>query len=60
MTIDRTTTVAVGLGTSPSTQITVNYPFNFIVLNPVAKLVVTSSTVGAAFTMSAQAEMRNE
>jgi Flp pilus assembly protein TadG len=60
VTIDRTTTVTVGLGTAPSTQITVNYPFNFIVLNPVAKLVVTSSTVGAAFTMSAQAEMRNE
>jgi Flp pilus assembly protein TadG len=58
--IDRTKTVSIGLGTAPATQITVNYPFSFIVLNPVARLVVTGSRVGGAFTMSARAEMRNE
>ena len=58
--IDRTKTVSIGLGTAPATQITVNYPFNFMVLNPVAKLVVPNSALGGAFTMSSQAEMRNE
>jgi Flp pilus assembly protein TadG len=55
------TTVSIGLGTAPATQVTVNYPFSFIVLNPVARLVVKNSTVGgAALTMSAIAVMRNE
>jgi Flp pilus assembly protein TadG len=58
--IDRTKTVSIGLGTAPATEITVNYPFNFMVLNPVARLVVTNSRLGGAFTMSARAEMRNE
>jgi len=58
--IDRTRTISVGIGTAPSTRITVSYPFNFMVLNGVARLVVGSSTLGAAFTMNAQAEMRNE
>jgi len=41
--------------------VTVNYPFDFIVLNPVARLVVPSSTLGGApITMTASAEMRNE
>jgi Flp pilus assembly protein TadG len=53
-------TISIGLGTAASTRITVNYPFSFIVLNPVAKLVVSNSTLGGAFTMSSQAEMRNE
>jgi Flp pilus assembly protein TadG len=58
--VDRTRTISIGLGTAGSTRITVSYPFNFMVLNPVAKLVVGNSTLGAAFTMNAQAEMRNE
>jgi Flp pilus assembly protein TadG len=58
--VDRTRTISIGLGTAGSTRITVSYPFNFIVLNPVARLVVGNSSLGAALTMSAQAEMRNE
>ena len=58
--IDRTKTISIGLGTAPATQITVNYPFSFMVLNPVAKLLSPSATLGGAFTMSVQAEMRNE
>ena len=58
--IDRSRTITVGVGTAAATRITVNYPFSFIVLNPVARLVVGNSTLGGAFTMSAQAEMRNE
>jgi Flp pilus assembly protein TadG len=49
------------LGTNTGSQITVNYPFDFMVLNPVMKLVNSGSTAGAsAFTMQATAVMRNE
>jgi Flp pilus assembly protein TadG len=53
--------ISIGAGTANGSRVTVNYPFSFIVLNPVARLVVNGSTVGAApITMSASAEMRNE
>jgi Flp pilus assembly protein TadG len=49
------------LGANSVSEITVNYPFNFIVLNPVIKLVKSGSTTGAsALTMQAIAVMRNE
>ena len=48
------------LGTSTGSQITVNYPFSFMVLGPVIRLVNPSSTVGAPIVMSAVAVMRNE
>jgi Flp pilus assembly protein TadG len=60
ITIDRTKTISIGLGTAPATQVTVNYPFSFMVLNPVAKLLSQQATLGGAFTMSVQAQMRNE
>ena len=41
-------------------MITVNYPLQFMVLSPIAKLVNPSATVGAPLTMSAVAIMRNE
>jgi Flp pilus assembly protein TadG len=60
--VNQNTTMALGGTTTASASVvTVNYPFSFIVLNPVVKLVVRGSTVGAApFTMSASAQMRNE
>jgi Flp pilus assembly protein TadG len=58
--IDHTKTVSIGGGTAPATQVTLNYPYSFIVLNPVAKLVVHTSTLGSSFTMSTTALMRNE
>jgi Flp pilus assembly protein TadG len=50
----------VPFGTVTASRITVNYPFQFIVLNPVAKLVRKSSTVGTPLTMQSSALMRNE
>ena len=41
-------------------QITVSYPFSFMVLDPVVRLVNPSSSAGAPLTMSAVAVMRNE
>jgi len=59
-------TAAVGVtrnatvGAYTASQITVDYPFQFIVLQPVARLVVPGSRTGAPLTMHATAVMRNE
>ena len=51
----------VALGANNASRITVNYPFNFMVLSPVARLVQRSSSLGqGALTMTAVAIMRNE
>jgi Flp pilus assembly protein TadG len=52
---------AVALGNSNASRITVNYPFNFMVLNPVVRLVTPQSNAGAGpLAMAASALMRNE
>ena len=52
---------AVPFGANTASRITVTYPFNFTVLNPVIKLVQKGSTVGSGTTnMSSSALMRNE
>jgi Flp pilus assembly protein TadG len=48
------------LGDRSGSAITISYPFNFIVLNPIVRLVVPDSGTGAPLTMSAFAIMRNE
>ena len=51
---------SVALGTNTGSRITVNYPFQFIVLNGVARLVARGSTAGQPLTMQSVAVMRNE
>jgi Flp pilus assembly protein TadG len=51
--------VANGVTVSAS-LVTVDYPFDFMVLGPVARLVQPSSTNGQSITMRATAIMRNE
>jgi len=59
--VNPTSTVSIGGGaTASSSLVTVNYPFQFMVLQPVARLLVSGSTLGAPFTLTASAEMRNE
>ena len=58
--IDHTKTVSIGGNNAPATQVTVSYPFSFMVLNPVAQLVVHGTTLGSSFTMTTTALMRNE
>jgi Flp pilus assembly protein TadG len=54
-------TVDIGGGvTAKSSLVTVSYPFKFMVLQPVASLIVKGATYGAPFTLTASAEMRNE
>jgi len=50
----------VPFGSTTASRITVNYPFQFMVLTPVAKLVRSSSKLGAPLTMQSSALMRNE
>lgn len=59
--VNRNETVSIGTGTASASTVNVSYPFSFMVINPVAKLVVRSSTLGSApFAISASAQMRNE
>ena len=58
--IDRDTTVEIGGGSASASRVDVSYPFTFIVLQPVAQLVVGDSEVGAALMMTTSATMRNE
>ncbi len=60
VTIDRDTTVDIGDGTASASRVDVALPFTFMVLQPVAQLVVSGSRAGAPLTMSTSATMRNE
>ena len=60
VTVDPNVDVAIGAGTAKASLVTVSYPFDFVVLQPVARLLVSGSKVGEAITMKASAQMRNE
>ena len=60
VTIDRDTTVDIGDDTASASRVQVDYPFTFMVLQPIARLVVAGSTAGEAITMTTTATMRNE
>ena len=47
-------------GPDTGTQVQVNYPFQFIVLQPVVRLVAPNATTGSPITMRSSALMRNE
>ena len=49
-----------GSVTASAAQVVVEYPFEFMVLQPVAQLVVNGSAAGAPFTMRMTTIMRNE
>jgi Flp pilus assembly protein TadG len=58
--VTNTTVDIGGGGTASASRVTVTYPFEFMVLQPVAQLVASGTTLGSAFDMTAVAEMRNE
>jgi len=60
VTILRNATISYGSGTASGSKVTVSYPFKFMVMNGVAQLLSTGSTVGSDFTMATSATMRNE
>jgi Flp pilus assembly protein TadG len=54
------TSIDVGGGFATGSEVTVRYPFSFIVLEPVARLVVPGGSLGSPIVMAASALMRNE
>ena len=60
VTIDRDTTVDIGDDTASASTVQVDYPFTFMVLQPIARLIVADSRAGEAITMTTTATMRNE
>ena len=59
--VNQAADIDIGPTKAKASIVTISYPFNFMVLNPVAQLVVKGSTLGgAALTLTASAEMRNE
>ena len=55
------TSIAIGVGaTASASTVTANYPYQFVVLQPIVQLVAGESPVGAPITMTASATMRNE
>jgi Flp pilus assembly protein TadG len=47
-------------GADTASQVQIDYPFQFMVLNPVVQLVTPGSTTGTPITMHSTALMRNE
>ena len=47
-------------GADTGSQVQIDYPFQFMVLNPVVQLVTPGSTTGTPITMHSTALMRNE
>ena len=60
ITVKRDTPLSIGASNATASSVVVSYPFKFIALQPVARLVVAGSTAGAPLTMRASAIMRNE
>ena len=58
--INRSATLTVNGTTVGASQVTVDYPFEFVVLQPIARLVVPDTHTGDAITMRATSLMRNE
>lgn len=58
--VSRNTSFDLGGVSVSASRIVVNYPFEFMVLQPIARMVVRGSTAGAPLTMSVSATMRNE
>lgn len=50
----------VALGSNTGTEVTIQYPFSFVLFDSAVRFVKPASTTGAPLTMSAVAIMRNE
>jgi Flp pilus assembly protein TadG len=58
--VNQGASITVNGATIGATLVTVDYPFEFVMLQPVARLVVKGSTAGEAMNMRASSLMRNE
>ena len=58
--VNKTASINAGGTAVSASLVTVDYPFEFIMLQPVVRLVAPGATVGGPLTMRATAIMRNE
>ena len=58
--VNRSASLDVAGRTVSASQVSIDYPFSFIVLQPVARLIAPTTSLGGAVVMHAQAVMRNE
>jgi Flp pilus assembly protein TadG len=58
--VNRSASISVNGAPVSASQVSIDYPFSFIVLQPVARLVAPTTSLGGAVVMHAQALMRNE
>ncbi len=58
--VDRDATMIVDGTPVSASEVIIDYPFDFMVLQPVAQLVVAGTSTGSSLTMRATALMRNE
>ena len=59
--VNQNATMSIGATTAAASVVTVNYPFSFMVLGPVANLVAGGGTLGSGpLNLTASTEMRNE
>ena len=60
VTVNRAATITVSGTAESASQITIDYPYDFMVLQPVARLVTPNTSLGAPINIRATAIMRNE
>ena len=58
--VDQAASISIGTENATASTVTVHYPFEFMVIQNVVKLVTKTSKLGDALTLTAKAEMRNE
>ena len=58
--VNQSASITVNGAAVSASEVTIDYPFTFIVLQPVARLVSPGTSVGGPLTIRAQALMRNE
>ena len=58
--INRAAVLDVNGRSVSASEVDIDYPFSFIVLQPVARLIAPQTSLGGAVVMHAQAVMRNE
>jgi len=58
--VNRSAVIDVNGRSVSASDVTIDYPFSFIVLQPVARLIAPTTSLGGAVVMHAEAVMRNE
>lgn len=58
--VNKTASITVNGNPVSASAVTVDYPFEFIMLQPIVRLVAPAATVGGPLTMRATSIMRNE